>query len=141
MRDWWPRSPAMARAEVWRAAAVGAVLSLVQFFTLLPNIDSHIAADPGDPLPQSWQVAWGGHALLNQPFAFWQANQFWPEKDTLAFSDALVGYSPFGMFGSGPHAALVRYNLRYLAAGARAWRTEHSGNGWRSSVRLFTVAA
>ena len=38
---------------------------------------------------------------------FFQANQFWPLHDTLAFSDALVGYAPAGLIGSGPHAAVA----------------------------------
>ena len=41
-------------------------------------------------------MAWDGHALAHQPLDFFQANQFWPLHDTLAFSDALVGYAPRG---------------------------------------------
>ena len=72
--------------------------------------------DLGDPLPQSWQVAWGGHALQHQPLEFFQSNQFWPLDDTLAFSDALLGYAPAGLIGEGPEAAVVRYNLLFLFA-------------------------
>ena len=71
--------------------------------------------------PQSWQVAWDGHALAHQPLHFFQSNQFWPLHDTLAFSDALVGYAPVGCFGSGPHAAVFRYDLLFLFAYALAF--------------------
>ncbi|MEA2431556.1 MAG: hypothetical protein QOI19_2029, partial [Thermoleophilaceae bacterium] len=84
-------------------------------------IGRDVARDLGDPLPQAWQVAWDGHALLHQPFHFFQANVFWPLKDSLAFSDALVGYAPAGLFGSGPHAAIVRYDLLFLFAYALAF--------------------
>src|ERR671924_2378199 len=87
---------------------------------LVLHLGETIPKDLGDPLPQSWQVAWGGHALADQPLHFFQSNQFWPFKDTLAFSDALVGYAPAGLFGSGPHAAVVRYDLVFLFAYALA---------------------
>ena len=79
-----------------------------------------IPGDLGDPLPQAWQVAWGGHALLTQPLSFWQANQFWPAADSLAFSDALVGYAPAGLIGSGPTAAVARYGLLFMLSFAMA---------------------
>ena len=58
---------------------------------------------------------------LHQPLHFFQANQFWPLHDTLAFSDALIGYAPAGLIGSGPHAAVVRYDLLFLFAYALAF--------------------
>ena len=84
-------------------------------------IGRDVARDLGDPLPQAWQVAWDGHALLHQPLDFFQANVFWPLKNSLAFSDALVGYAPAGLIGSGPHAAIVRYDLLFLFAYALAF--------------------
>ena len=61
-------------------------------------------------------MAWGGHALQHQPLEFFQSNQFWPLDDTLAFSDALLGYAPAGLIGEGPEAAVVRYDLLFLFA-------------------------
>src|SRR4051812_10149245 len=75
-----------------------------------------VPRDVGDPLVQAWQVAWGGHALLNQPADYFQANQFWPLDNTLAFSDALAGYAPAGALGSGVTAAVLRYDLLFLFA-------------------------
>jgi hypothetical protein len=60
---------------------------------LVLHLGHNIPKDLTDPLPQAWQVAWGGHALIHQPLSFFQSNQFWPLKDTLAFSDALLGYA------------------------------------------------
>ena len=103
------------------AAAVGTLVALIQFANLLPTLDTNIASDLGDPVPQAWQVAWDGHAVVNQPLLFWQANQFFPEKDTLAFSDALVGYTPAGLLGSGQAASIARYNVLFLFAFALAF--------------------
>src|SRR3954452_1104826 len=85
------------------------------------HLGSDVPRDLGDPLPQSWQVAWDGHALLHQPLDWFQANIFWPLPNSLAFSDALVGYAPAGILGSGPHAAIVRYDLLFLFAYALAY--------------------
>ena len=85
------------------------------------HIGRDVPRDLGDPLPQAWQVAWNGHALLHQPLDWFQANVFWPLKNSLAFSDALLGYAPAGVLGSGPHAAIVRYDLLFLFAYALAF--------------------
>jgi len=97
-------------------ALTAALVAVVQFWPLILNLGSDIPLDLGDPLPQAWQVAWDGHALLNQPLSFFQSNQFWPLHDTLAFSDALIGYTPAGIIGSGPGAAVARYDLLFLFA-------------------------
>ena len=75
-----------------------------------------IAQDLGDPLVQAWQIAWDGHALKTQPLSLFQANTFWPMRDSLAVSDALVGYAPAGLVGEGVHAAVARYDLLFLVA-------------------------
>ena len=101
---------------------IGAVLLAIVVHWPLPlRLADVFPRDLGDPIVQAWQVAWGGHALLNQPLEFFQANQYWPLKDTLAFSDALIGYAPTGMIGSGVEAATVRYNLLFLFAYALAF--------------------
>ena len=101
--------------------AVGACLvSVVMNWPLVLHLGHDIPKDLGDPLAESWQLAWGGHALAHQPLDFFDSNQFWPFEDTLAFSDALVGYAPAGLFGSGPHAAVFRYDLVFLFAYALA---------------------
>ena len=88
---------------------------------VLIHLGSVVPRDIGDPLAEAWQPAWGGHALLHQPLHFFDANRFWPLKDSLAFGDALIGYAPTGIIGSGPHAAMVRYDLLFLFAYALAF--------------------
>src|SRR4029453_1317536 len=85
------------------------------------HLGRDVPRDIGDPLVQTWEVAWGGHALLHLPFDFFQANTFWPQKNSLAFSDALAGYAPAGVIGEGVHASVVRYNLLFLFAYALAF--------------------
>ena len=102
--------------------------------------------------PQSWQVAWDGHALAHQPLDFFQSNQFWPLHDTLAFSDALVGYAPgradrLGSGGrGGPLRPAVPVRLRAglrrrLPAGARARARARRSGGRRGGVRVRALPA
>jgi hypothetical protein len=103
-------------------AVLGAsLLAVVMHWPLVLNLGDEIPKDLGDPLPQAWQVAWGGHALLDQPIEFFQSNQFWPVEDSLAFGDALIGYAPAGLIGDGPFDAVVRYDLLFLFAYALAF--------------------
>ena len=107
--------------EVALLALGAALLAVVMHWPLVLHLGTTIPKDLGDPLAQAWQAAWGGHALATQPTEFFQSNQFWPLPDTLAFSDALVGYAPAGLLGEGPEAAVVRYNLLFLFAYALAF--------------------
>jgi hypothetical protein len=109
------------RREIALAALAAVGLALAMHWPLPLHIGRDVARDLGDPLPQAWQVAWDGHALIHQPLDFFQANVFWPLKNSLAFSDALIGYAPAGVIGSGPHAAIVRYDLLFLFAYALAF--------------------
>ena len=115
-----PRREVTGR-ELLVLVASACVLAVVMQWPLILHLGSHVPRDIGDPLPQSWQVAWDGHALIHQPLRFFQSNQFWPFRDTLAFSDALIGYAPTGLIGSGPHAAVVRYDLLLISTYALAF--------------------
>src|ERR687892_1147396 len=107
--------------ELLLLATGACVLAVVMHWPLVLNLGEDIPKDLGDPLVQAWQVAGGGYALGHQPLEFFQSNQFWPLDDTLAFSDALLGYAPAGLIGSGPEAAVVRYDLLFLFAYALAF--------------------
>jgi hypothetical protein len=107
--------------EVALVALGAAVFAIVMNWPLILNLGETIPLDLGDPMPQAWQVAWGGHALAHQPLHFFDANQYWPFSQTLAFSDALIGYAPAGLIGSGPYTAVVRYDLLFLFAYALAF--------------------
>ncbi|MGH2983546.1 MAG: hypothetical protein ACRDK5_04720, partial [Solirubrobacterales bacterium] len=102
--------------ELLLVAAGACLLAVVMHWPLILNLGTDLPKDVGDPVTESWQVAWGGHALAHQPLHFFQANQFWPVDDSLAYGDALIGYAPAGLIGSGPHDAVVRYDLLFLFA-------------------------
>ena len=110
-----------AAREVGLVLLAGVALGIAATWPLVLHLGSRVASDPGDPLLQAWQVAWDGHAIVHQPLHFFQANSFWPLRDSLAFSDALIGYTPAGLIGSGPTAAVVRYDLLFVGAIALAF--------------------
>ena len=85
-------SPRLAARELLGVALLGIVLALAMHWPLPLHMGRDIAQDLGDPLVQAWQVAWDGHALRAQPTELLQANTFWPLPNSLAISDALVGY-------------------------------------------------
>ena len=120
-RDGATRSREMTRREVIVVAIGASLLAIVMTWPLAIHVGSVVPRDIGDPLAEAWQPAWGGHALVHQPLHFFDANRFWPLKDTLAFGDALIGYAPTGIIGSGPHAAMVRYDLLFIFAYALAF--------------------
>jgi hypothetical protein len=107
--------------ELALVALAACLVAVVMHWPLVLNLGTDIPKDLGDPLPQAWQVAWGGHALAHQPLHFFDSNQFWPISDSLAFGDALIGYAPAGLIGSGPHDAVVRYDLLFLLTYALAF--------------------
>jgi hypothetical protein len=109
------------RRELLLVAAAATVLAVAMHWPLVLNLGEDIPKDLGDPLTQAWQAAWGGYALGHQPLDFFQANQFWPVDDSLAYGDALIGYAPVGLIGSGPEDAVVRYDLLFLFAYALAF--------------------
>src|SRR5690348_4424816 len=105
----------------WTVVAVLATaLAVVMTWPTLAHATTSLPQDWGDPTLQAWQVAWDGHALLTDPVRLWQANAFYPERYSLAFSDSLLGYAPAGMIGSGRTAAMLRYNLLFVFAFALA---------------------
>lgn len=114
-------SPPLRAREVAAVALAGCLLAVAMNWSLASRLDRVVTPNLGDPLLQAWQVAWGGHALIHQPLRYFQSNTFWPERDSLAFSDALIGYAPAGLLGRGAKAALVRYNLLVLFTYALAF--------------------
>ena len=114
--------PRMRRASDVTARELGVLVvgaclvAVFMHWPLVLHLGHNIPKDLGDPLAQAYQMAWDGYALAHQPLHFFDANQFWPFGDTLAFSDALIGYAPAGLIGLGPHAAVFRYDLMFLFA-------------------------
>ena len=53
--------------------------------------------DFGDPLLNSWILAWNGRALLHDPLRLFDTNIFYPHRWTLAYSELLIVPSLLGL--------------------------------------------
>ena len=104
-----------------------------------------LIGDLGDPLLQSWQMAWQQH-FLTEGGDFWTGNQFYPAVGSLAFSDSLLGYLPLSIFGGGQEAAIFRYNFAFVLAFAMAFAgcyllARQLGSNWQGAALAGVVLA
>lgn len=108
-------------AHEWTLAALASLaLAALLTWPTLRYPQYTLPQDYWDPSLQAWQMAWSGHILLTNPAQLWHANTFYPEQWSFAFSDTLLGYAPAGMIGTGPEAAILRYNIMFVLAHALA---------------------
>lgn len=73
--------------------------------------------DRGDPLLNTWILAWETRALTEQPWALFDAPIFHPHTGTLAYSELLLGILPFAfpfLLASGIPA--LGYNIAFLVS-------------------------
>lgn len=112
---------ALVRREAVLAPLGALLLAVLMTWPTLRHPASTVPQDVCDPLVFAWILAWPGHALSTDPGALWQGNIYFPELDSFAFTDSLLGYFPLSLIGSGPEAALVRYNLVYVLIPAIAF--------------------
>lgn len=112
----WPEVPVRRPLEgpLWMLG--GLVAAVLMTWPLARRLGSHVPHSTADPLAQAWHIAWAGHGLRTQPLSLYEGNTYWPDGPSVAFADAMLGYAPAAFFGSGPVAALVRYNLLFLFA-------------------------
>jgi hypothetical protein len=138
------------RRTVWRwvrrherplAVLLGVAVAVVLHWPALVDPAHTVPQDVGDPTLQAWQLAWSGHAILTDPVNLWHGNGFYPEAYSLAFSDSLLGYAPFGFLGSGPEAAIFRYNILYVLAHALAFVGAYALARQLGAARLASVVA
>jgi dolichyl-phosphate-mannose-protein mannosyltransferase len=105
-----------------------AVMTYPQVFHMRDGVH-----DPGDPLMVTWVLAWVAHQLPRAPAHIFDANIFYPERNTLAYSETLLVpgtiAAPLHWLGVGP---ILVYNLVFLSGFAL------SGVGVALLVRRLT---
>jgi len=88
-----------------------AVMTYPQVFHLTDGVH-----DDGDPLMVTWVLAWVAHQLPRAPAHLFDANMFYPERNTLAFSETLIVpgviVAPLHWLGVG---SILVYNLVFLS--------------------------
>jgi hypothetical protein len=109
------------RREVVAVPVVAVLLAAGMTWPTLRHPTTTLPEDLGDPSLIAYMLAWGGHALRTDPARLWDANVFYPERTTLAFTDSFLGYAPLGLLGTGPDAAVLRYNILFVLVAALAF--------------------
>ncbi|MEX1158171.1 MAG: hypothetical protein WEC79_04505, partial [Thermomicrobiales bacterium] len=72
------------------ALAIFVVVTLLLTWPLASRMDDTFISW-GDPVFQSWTIAWDWHALRTDPLGIFDSNVFYPWGNTLAYSDHLFG--------------------------------------------------
>ena len=83
-----------------------------------------VAINDGDPLFSTWRLAWIAHQVPRDPAHLFNANIFYPERLTLAFSDSMLvpGLMAAPLFWLGV-PQLVVYNIMLLSSFALSGAT------------------
>lgn len=115
-----------AFGRFWRhewvlACLAGLGLAAVMTWPTLADPFYTVPRDIHDPLLVAYLIGWDGHALVTNPLGVWDTNAFYPLHNTLAFSESMLGYAPLGLIGSGPVAAVFRYNITFVLLHALAF--------------------
>jgi hypothetical protein len=91
------------------------LFTLLLTYPLIFNLSTTVPNDIGDPLLNTWILAWDSHALLTDPLNLFNANIFHPLPNTLAYSEHLISTAllvlPLQLFFGEP---IVAYNLSLL---------------------------
>jgi len=97
MNDTWSGA-GQAGARVpgkWRAAALYLLLTVVLTYPLSIGPGSTVLAHYPDDELLMWVLAWDAHAFVHQPLSLFDANIFYPQRRTLAYSENLIGNALF----------------------------------------------
>nr|WP_232328020.1 hypothetical protein [Kibdelosporangium sp. MJ126-NF4]CEL16102.1 hypothetical protein [Kibdelosporangium sp. MJ126-NF4] len=117
----------------------GLTIAVVFCWPIVRAPRTTVLVDLGDPLLQTWELAWQRHFLLNGG-DFWTGNIFSGAENNFAFTDSLLGYLPFSLIGGDDQSgALLRYNLVFLFACTLAfvggyWLVRQLGGTWHAAT-------
>ena len=95
------------------AAAIFVVLAILMTWPLAPRLN-HVAADPSDPFINIWILDWDHYATFHRPFSLFDANIFYPTRDSLAFSENLYGIALLLIPFRAVVSAVTAYNIAML---------------------------
>ena len=120
-----PARPAVSPAPSSRGTivlkALGVILlfwglTFVMTYPQVKGLGGFVSVDTGDPLLSTWRLSWIAHQLPRDPLHLFDANIFYPEKNTLAFSDAMIvpSLTVAPLLWLGVHQILA-YNLLLLS--------------------------
>lgn len=78
-------------SDTWKASALYAALTLLFAYPLSLHPGETLFGDNPDTHLFIWTLAWDTHAFVHQPLAIFDANIYYPNGLTLAYSENLIG--------------------------------------------------
>ena len=76
-----------------RAAALYAIVTVLLAYPLSLSLGNRVASSGPDTDLFVWSLSWDAHALATHPWSIFDANMYFPERHTLAYSENLLGSS------------------------------------------------
>jgi hypothetical protein len=122
-------------ASPYASLALFVLLAVMHTWPLATDPGRLSRNDTGDTVHKEWIIAWVAHQLANDPWHLFDTNTFYPERDTLAYSDHLLVQAVMGapLLWSGASPVLV-YNLLLIAGLAlTGWTTSLVVERWTGS--------
>ncbi len=84
-----------ARPSSWGAAALYVGLTFLLTYPLSVTANRSLPSDDPDGHLFMWTLAWDAHAFVHQPLSIFDANIFYPNRNSLAYSENLIGSAFF----------------------------------------------
>jgi hypothetical protein len=78
------------RRETWAIASLCLLLAIIHTWPLVTSPGTLSRNDNADAELNEWILAWVAHQLPRAPGQLFQGNFFYPERDTLAYSEPLI---------------------------------------------------
>lgn len=144
--------------EIPRGKGKGRIIGLVIIVTffalacvmtrpLITRAEHNTVKDHCDPMFQAWTIAWDLHAIGDNPWNLFNANIYYPNEDTLAYSDhqvstALMAAPLMAITGNPIQTAnyMLIFNFFLSALGAYLLANALTHNRIGSFVAGFTFA-
>jgi len=83
------------RRGFWSAAALYVGLTLLLAYPLSVTANRALPSDSPDGHLFMWTIEWDTHAFVHQPLSLFDANIFYPNRHSLAYSENLIGSAVF----------------------------------------------
>jgi hypothetical protein len=118
-----------------------ALLAILHTWPLAASPATSSRYDNSDAMLNEWTVAWVGHQIISDPLHLFDANIFFPERNTLAYSEAMLVQGVLGAAGVARCAdARLQPVLLLAALLLTGWATclvaaRWTGSWWRRRGR------
>lgn len=131
--------------ELGAVATALLALTLATTWPLAARFRWALASDLGDPLLNTWILAWGAGRLLHGFHGLWDAPIFFPYSGTLAYSETLLGILPLSapvtwLTGNPVAAYNAAFVLSFVIAGTGMYLLARSISGRPDAAALAALA-